>query len=272
MIRFDRTHLLVVELAIVGDIDLEATIAALAKTFGALAKRDERRPMTELKQVKFPAEPFTRSYAIESEIPKGEVALYWPTTDGLQINRARRLNMLAEVLSDRLRVKVREELGDAYSPGAGSAASDLYPGYGYVQAGVTVDPPRAQQVADIIASLATELAEKGVTTDELERAKKPVLTALRESARTNQYWRDNVLAKAQERPEALDWCRSRYKDNEAITTEELSALAKQYLGSGRSSRVVVLPKAAPQAAATKTAAQPSGTTRAEAPADTGNRK
>ncbi|HUR57021.1 MAG TPA: insulinase family protein [Opitutaceae bacterium] len=231
-----------IEVAIVGDIDLDATIEAVAKTLGALPKRDARRSLDALKNVKFPAQPFMKDYAIDTEIPKGNVALYWPTTDGREIHRARRLNMLSEVFSDRLRVKVREELGDAYSPGAGSAASDVYPGYGYMQASVTVDPPRAKQVADIIVEIANDLAEKGVTEDELDRAKKPVLTSLRESARTNQYWLGNVLSRAQEKPEALDWCRSRYADNEAITVAELNALAKEYLSSSRASRVIVIPQ------------------------------
>ena len=55
----------------------------------------------------------------------------------------RRLSLLAEVLSDRLRVRIREQLGDAYSPGAGSSASEVYPGYGYMLAGTTVEPAKA---------------------------------------------------------------------------------------------------------------------------------
>jgi zinc protease len=68
-----------------------------------------------------------------------------------------------------------------------------------------------------------------------------VLTTLRESARTNQYWLGSVLSRAQERPDVLDWCRSRYADNEAITTAELNELAKAYLPTSRASRVTVVP-------------------------------
>jgi zinc protease len=64
---------------------------------------------------------------------------------------------------------------------------------------------------------------------------------LKESLRSNAYWLGNVLAKAQEKPEMLDWARSRTADNEAITAAELTALAKQYLGRDRASRVTVLP-------------------------------
>ena len=197
--------------------------------------------MAEARAVKFPAEPFQRHFDIRTEIPKGTVAVYWPTTDSFDIKRGRRLNLLAEVLKDRLRLKVREELGEAYSPGVGSAASDVFPGYGYLQSMLTVAPDRAAQVADIITTLGNDVAEKGVTEDELERAKKPVLTTLRESARTNQYWLAAVLSRAQERPEVLDWSRSRYADNEAITSAELTALAKEYLPAKRASRVTVVP-------------------------------
>ncbi len=233
-----------VEVAIVGDFEPEAAIAAVARTLGTLPPRRPKPALGAAKVVEFPAEPFQRHYEIPTEIPKGTVAIYWPTTDSLDVRRGRRLNLLAEVLKDRLRVKVREELGEAYNPGVGSAASDLFPGYGYLQSLVTVDPAKAAKLVEVITSVAADLAEKGVTEEELERAKKPVLTSLRESSRSNAYWLGAVLARAQERPEVLDWCRSRYADNEGITAAELSALAKQYLPATRASRVTVVPRAA----------------------------
>ncbi len=233
------------ELAIVGDLELDATLDAVARTLGALPKRDVRESLDELRKVSFPATPFSREFAIATEIPKAEVRLYWPSTDGRDIKRTRRLNLLGEVLSDRVRLKIREELGDAYSPGAGSSTSDLYPGYGYFIAGTTVAPDKTKKIGDIFDQIAADLAEKGVTEDELERAKKPILTSLRESARTNGYWLSAVLSRAQEKPEVLDWCRNRYADNEAVTAAELSAFAKSYLAAGRSSRVVIVPAAKP---------------------------
>ncbi|MFM1746914.1 MAG: hypothetical protein RLZZ188_580 [Verrucomicrobiota bacterium] len=230
-----------IEIAVVGDIEPGAAIDAVARTFGALPPRAPRKALEELRRVRFPAEPFRREFAIATEIPKAELAIYWPTTDGRDIRLARRLNLLAEVFSDRLRVKVREELGDAYSPGVGSMAGDAYPGFGYIQAGVTVDPSKADAIIGVITKVADELAVGGIDADALRRAKEPVLTSLRESSRSNGYWLGNVLARAQEKPDVLDWCRSRYADNEGITQQELSALARKYLPAGRSSSVVVRP-------------------------------
>lgn len=230
-----------IELAVVGDLDVDATIDAVARTLGALPPRDERPALNELRQVAFPAQPFTKDYTIASEIPKGIVRLYWPTTDGLDVRRARRLNLLANVFNDRLRVKIREEIGGTYSPQAGSNTSDVFPGYGYLSANIDVAPDMAQKITALVLAIGDDLAQHGVTEDELIRAKQPALTAMRESLRNNGYWLGAVLARAQEKPEFLDWSRNRLADFESITTAELSAFAKSYLGHDRASRVTVLP-------------------------------
>ena len=230
-----------IELSIIGDLDIDATIAAVAQTFGALPPREAKVEHADLRKVSFPSEPFAKNYTVDTEIPKGLVALFWPTTDALEIHRTRRLSMLANVLTDRLRVKVREELGGAYSPSAGSSPSDTYPGYGFLAANVTVEPAKARQILDVVVALADELATKGVTADELDRAKQPVLTAVRESIRNNGYWLSAVLNRAQEKPESLDWARTRTTDIESITPAELTALAQQYFPATKPFRITVLP-------------------------------
>jgi zinc protease len=244
------------EVSVVGDLDVEATIAAVAQTLGALPPREPKPALDALKKISFPAEPFNRSYPITSEIPKGNVVVYWPTTDGRDVQRARRLSLLAGVLNDRLRVKIREEIGGTYSPSAGSNAGEVFPGYGYLQAGCVVDPAQAAKIQDMIVAIGDDLATKGVTDDELTRTRQPVLTAAKESLRTNGYWGANVLARAQEKPEVLDWARTRLPDLEAITAAELSALAKTYLGQERASRVTILPAPKPEAPKQATPALP----------------
>lgn len=230
-----------VEIAIVGDLDIDATIAAVAKTFGALPTRTPKPALEAERQVAFPA-PFTKEFTVSTEIPKGVVAVFWPTSDGRDIKLARRLQLLASVISDRLRVKLREELGESYSPQAGSNTSDTYRNYGLLYAVSIVDPAKAEQITNATLGIADDLVKNGVTADELERAKKPILTALRESARTNPYWLNAVLANAQELPQRLDWCRSRYSDNESITAAELNELAKKYLPTSRTYRITVAPE------------------------------
>ena len=228
------------EIAIVGDLDIDTTIAAVTKTFGALPPRTTKPALEAERKASFPT-AFAREFAVPTEIPKGVVALLWPTTDARDIKLVRRLRLLTDVLSDRLRVKIREELGESYSPQAASAPSETYRDYGFIFTSITVAPEKADQIVTATLAIADDLVKNGVTADELERAKKPVLTALRESARTNGYWLGAVLGSAQEFPQRLDWCRSRYSDNEAITVAELNELAKTYLSPAKAFRIVVVP-------------------------------
>ncbi|KXU36084.1 peptidase M16 [Cephaloticoccus capnophilus] len=230
------------EVAVVGDFEPEAVIAAVAETLGALPQRAERRALDERKQVRFPAQPFNKNYGIPTEIDKGDVRVYWPSHDALDVRRSRRLSLLGAVLDDRLRLKVRQEIGGSYSPYAGNVASNVFPGYGYFQAICVVDPSQAEQIADLIVEIGDDLARNGVTADELERARQPVMTSVRDSLRNNTYWLRSVLSRAQEKPEVIDWARSRVSDIESITAEELSELAKTYLPATRASRVIILPE------------------------------
>jgi zinc protease len=233
---------------VIGDFDPAAVIDAASRTVGALPVRAPRPALDELRRVSFPAQPFTRDYPIDTKIPKSLVVFYWPTADGFDVHRARRLAILAEVLSDRLRVRLREQMGSTYSPEAGSTASDIFPGYGFITANALVDPAQSPEICDAVAAVARDLQAKGATQDELDRAKNPVLTSIRESERTNEYWM-RVISRAQERPEVLDWARSRRADFEKITLADINGLAAAYLDPARASRVVIHPVDSPAAKA-----------------------
>ncbi len=230
-----------IEIGVIGDLDVDQVIDAVSRTFGALPARQPKPAYEAERQASFPAETFVKNYTVPSELPKGTVAIYWPTTDTADIRLKRRLDVLAEVFNDRLRVKIREELGDAYSPEARNNPSDTYQGYGYTAAFITIDPAKAQLVSDAVLEVADTLAKNGLTADEFERAKMPILTGIREAVRNNQNWLRVVLATAQEYPQRLDWRRSIESDFAAITKEELDELAKKYLPASRAFRVTSLP-------------------------------
>jgi len=87
----------------------------------------------------------------------------------------------------------------------------------------------------------------------MERALKPRMTSIEEYRRTNGYWMGSVVDTSQEHPERLDWARSFISDHEAMTLDELKALAKKYLGSDKAVTVVAAPTAAPEPEENKSA-------------------
>ena len=229
-----------IEVSVAGDVDVDSVVDNVAKTLGALPARDPRPDLPEKHKVSFPSVPFSLDYGLDTKVPKGVVAIYWPTNDGLDIHRARRLNMLAEVLSDRLRVKVREQMGSTYSPIVGSTASDVFPGYGYITSMMVVDPAKTKDIVDVVVQVADAIRTGGVTQDELDRTKNPAMTAVKDTERRNEYWM-TVLGRAQERPETLDWARTRHDDFQSISISDLNALAKLYFAPERASKVVIRP-------------------------------
>lgn len=233
------------ELTIVGDFDREEVVALAAKTFGNLPERAGRKPSYEKeRKVDFP-DGTLKDFVFDSAIPKAMVVVYWPTTHIFEIEKTRRLGMLSAILDDRLRLKLREEMGDAYSPFAHNLPSDTWTEFGYLFASVTVDPPQAEKVIEAISEIATDLAKGDrITEDELERAKLPQLTSIEEMRRTNRYWMGSVLESSQEYPQRIDWSRSFVDDYRNISVEEINALAKEYLKAEAQVSVVVRPETA----------------------------
>ena len=87
-----------------------------------------------------------------------------------------------------------------------------------------------------------------MTPDELERAKKPILTALRESARTNPYWLGAVIGSCQEFPQRLDWARNARQLRRHRVDHEGGAWTpwpEQYLGADKAFQVIVRPEPEP---------------------------
>lgn len=236
------------EVALAGDLDVETTIALAARTLGRLPPRAARHVPEDRLVVRFPQQPFARSYTIESALDKALAVAYWPATDGIDVATARRLSLLRAVLADRVRVRLREELGVVYSAGVSNVASDVFPGYGYFTVRLDIDPARGAEVVEAVRALSAEIAANGLTEDEVERARLPILTSLRQSARTNTYWAATVLARAQARPEVLQWAREREADFAAATRDELDALARAFLAPDRLSHVLIVPTASPATA------------------------
>lgn len=227
------------ELSIVGDFDESTMLPLVLKTFGALAPRETEKPaLPAQRKVTFPKAPAEKIFTYDSKIPQGTAHVVWKT-EGLRNNTkfTRRLNLLGEILSDRLRKEIREKLGASYSPNANPDGSDGLENFGYLISDAVGKPDDVKLLADTAAKLGAELAAEGTTDDELDRARQPVLAQIEKSKRDNSYWIGTVLAKSQENPDILELVRGRDKDVASITAKELSEMAKKYLGEKNAIKV-----------------------------------
>lgn len=229
-----------VEVSLVGDLDVEEAIAIAARTFGVLPKRRAWEEHEERRDLPPQRTGVVQEHRIETEVPKSLVMIVYPTTDGLQTDVRRRLSVLNTIVNDRLRLEVRERLGAAYSPGAGGQTSMVYPGVGMLTIQAMSDPDKVETLVEACLATADALAKEGVTAEEADRLREPVLAQLRDAKRRNGYWM-GVLSEAQRRPERQADFRTIDGFYESYRAEDISPLAAQYLGRDRASILIVHP-------------------------------
>ncbi len=229
-----------IELSLSGDFDREKVISLAARYLGALSIPGSRKEKETSRNPGFPAGK-SLSVDVPTDIPKGLVDVAYPTDDFWNIGRTRRLVILGEIVSEMMRVKIRENLGASYSSYAYNDASRVYQGYGVFHAMVQVAPEDADMVVKEIQRIADDIRKNGVGDDLFRRALDPVLTGLKDMLRTNSYWLNSVMLGMRQHPQQLEWSRSLLSDYAAITKEEVAAFAVQYLDNRKAVRIIIQP-------------------------------
>jgi zinc protease len=231
-----------IEISIVGDFDFEKMIKLTSKYMGTFKKRDGfLKKSVSLDKVNFPSGE-RLELIINSKIKTGVVHLAFLTDDFWDIMQTRRLSILSRVFSERLRVLIREELGETYSPYAYNAPSMSFDDYGIMHAIVNVEPERIKFVYNKIKEIVDSLTSQNITQHETKLALKPVLNHLKVIRKTNAYWLNSVMANSSRYPLKFDWANNMVHDYNTINRDDLNGLAKEYLGMDRSALIVIKSK------------------------------
>lgn len=213
-----------IEIGIVGDFNEAEVIDAVAKTFGALPTRNESfEPLSDAFNSTFP-DAARVNLTHTGEKTQGAIYMGWPINKPWTVDNSRKIYLVSEVFQNRMIDVIREELGLAYSPSASASFSQLSDGYAYFSASITADPQFFDAFEKASKQIAAEMKKGGITQDELDRARKPVIESFQRSERENSSWL-GLVARAQTEPEKLDWRRARTAGYSAITTEQLDAIA-----------------------------------------------
>ncbi len=230
-----------IDLTIVGDVDVDAVVTAAARTLGELPQRRAAKPCEERRKPVQLQAGLKRSYEIETDVEKTLVLILYPATDGRDAARRRLVHYLSQVLSDRLRVEVREKLGASYSPGSGANLSEIYPGDGWIAVQAMAEPDKVGALVEACFKVTDDMAEKGLTAEEVERQRKPAQAEIRDRVRTNSYWVD-ALSRLHSRQNVFDDMRTYATFVDTIQVSDLQPLAKEYLKRERASVAIVAPK------------------------------
>jgi zinc protease len=219
-----------IEVSVVGDIGFAAAEQAMAQTLGALPPRPaatvEVSPVVAVALP--PAAPVVQ--VIDPKLNQCAVGFYWPVRDlKFNVHEERRCRLLASIMEERLRQRVREELGATYALSATFMQFEGFPLLNYFAVYAEVEPTRGAEVDEIIRREMAAMQREGITRDEFDRAKQPFVAERSADLRSNAYWGYTVLRDAQQKPLRLAAARDRTADTAGITQAEVQALIDRYL-------------------------------------------
>ncbi len=230
-----------IEITIVGDVTADQAIAAVAKTFGALPSRPPAyNPSKEALTLRFPDPtpvPVTRTDTGRADQAMAVIA--WPLTDFFVDTSLSRATMLAgEVLQNRVLDEVRITQGATYSPDTRVALSETFPDYGVALTSVEMPPAKIPGFFADVSRIAAAMRDKGVTPDELERARNPRVAGIRKAELTNDYWLSR-LSGALNDPRRLELIRTTFPDYEKVTAADVQAAARRWFVDDKAWKIVV---------------------------------
>ncbi len=233
-----------IEIVVVGDIDKEAVIKQVARTFGALPKRKlGHGNYPHMTDVKFPtkrqAKPITLTHVGDKN--QAMLQVFWPAPDDSNILRSRQLAVLKDVFSRRINTVIREEEGIAYSPRARRSGSRVFKGYGYISTSLGLTPENLPLAIQKLDEIAEDFRAGNIPDDEFNRAIQPTLEGLEKTLESNGYWM-RVISHAQTDPWGIEGFRSRNKDFNNIKLEDLKPLAAEIFRKENAFRVQIVPE------------------------------
>lgn len=234
-----------IEVGMVGDVDEDGAIALVGATLGALPARETSfRSYASQPPRRFTADRSPRVIRHAGPADQALLRLTWPTRDDGDPVETLTLELLERTLRVELTDRLREALGKAYSPSAGSYLSHHWQGYGVFAITASVDVADVAPTRAAIGEVIQELRAGPIGTGILERARRPMLEALRNALKGNGGWL-SLVERAQSEPERIDRYEAAEQRLMALTPADIEAAARRYLDPGAGVEVLVLPE--PQA-------------------------
>ncbi len=230
-----------IEITIVGDFNSAEAIQAVASTFGALPSRKAADSYAAQRRITFPPKQFAETNYFNGPTSMASVSFAWPSPELTSMADRLQGEVLAAILEDRLRLKLRNEMGATYSPSASfTFRNDLTPNPSYFLCTVETDPEKTDLIATAIRQISGQLARKGATAEEFERSLQPIIRENESNLRNNVWWMTTLTDCQADLRLAEAWSQ-KAAILHAITLPEITAMAAKSFTEERRSNLVTLP-------------------------------
>ena len=166
----------------------------------------------------------------------------WPTGgDSAEIRESRQLEILTQLFQNRLLDKLREKLGESYSPQVVNSWPIELNGGGNVFALANLQPKSVPVFFLTAEEIANDLSANPVSAEELGRVTEPLKQSLTRASSSSAFFM-YLIEGATAEPTRYRSVRTLLSDYTETTPAAMQALARKYFAPGKSWRVAVIPQ------------------------------
>lgn len=234
-----------IEVQLFGDFTREQAVAALERSFGALAPRQPyAAPLASARVATLPSSTQPVVLNHRGDPTQAGAVISWPTGGGMAgIAESRQLEILSNLFQNRLLDAMREKLGEAYAPQVLNAwPQDLENG-GSLTALAQLSPKAVPVFFATAEEIAANLVARPPSADELERVVEPLRQQISRASTSSAFFMYQLEGATSE-PAKFAGLRTLLPDYTRTTPEQMQALARKYLQPGRSWRLQIMPQGA----------------------------
>ncbi|XUU59797.1 M16 family metallopeptidase [Erythrobacter sp. HA6-11] len=231
------------EVMVFGDIDRNATVEALRKTFGALPPREGIATEVAMRVPEFPgADADTKVLTHRGDANQAAVAIAWPTGGGMErIRESRQIEILSQLFNNRLMEAMRERAGASYAPQVISDwPVDLNSG-GKILAIAQLQPEDVPVFFAEANRIANDLATQPIEADEINRVTEPLRQLISRATTGHGFWLFNLQGASfdRRRVTAMPTLLGDYSNT---TPRIMQILAQRYLAARPGFKLAIIPE------------------------------
>ena len=215
------------DVVMVGDVTIDQAIKAAQATFGSGPARPRAAAVnSRVTPADGRAQPFVAEHSGRPD--QAFYGVYFHLPDYFADPKVdATADVAAAIISTRLIDTVREKLGITYAPQVLAVSSDELPGAGYLGIVLETPPENFKKFHDLLANQLHELATTLVSSDELARAKEPLVATERKNRETNSFWMWR-LAQVMRDARIEDKTLTRIDRLSAVTPQDVQSLLSRY--------------------------------------------
>jgi zinc protease len=224
----------------VGNFTVDEITPLLATYLASLPSKGAPDSRAADVRLQFPA-AVQRETVTKGQEPRAQTVITFFSDTGLDEAQTARVRAAADIVENKLRDILREQLGGTYSVSVGYSDTSPQPGYGTTTVQFGSSPENAEKLNAAVMTEVDRLRREGPTAADLQAVKEADKNDLVQALRQNAYWL-NALQSSHILGRDAKMIPRRSERTDALTVENVHEALRKYLPAERYTVVTLMPE------------------------------